>query len=81
MVGDYISTSIVPGDTDANGVFEVAHPPTGAASCSDPGAVCDQDTFTTPEGLLQMVGGTNTSTGDPTVVGTSQPGKFASTNY
>ena len=28
MVGDYISTSIVPGDDDATPVFEVANAPT-----------------------------------------------------
>ncbi len=67
MVADYISTSIVPGDDDATPVFEVAKPPTGGAtSCSNlsngaPGQHCDQATYTTPEDLLKMVGGTNVS--------------------
>ncbi|MFL5591337.1 MAG: sialidase family protein [Ktedonobacteraceae bacterium] len=66
MVADYISTSIVPGDDDATPVFEVAKPATGgASSCSSPsgapGQHCDQATYTTPEDLLKMVGGTNVS--------------------
>ena len=65
MVGDYISTSIVPGDDDATPVFEVAHPPT-TPTCSNlttgtPGSGCDQATYTTPEDLLKMIGGTNAS--------------------
>jgi len=66
MVGDYFSTSIVPGDDDATPVFMVANAPTPPPSCSDlntgaPGQGCDQATYTTPEDLLQMVGGTNVS--------------------
>src|SRR2546421_12472159 len=66
MVGDYISTSIVPGDDDATPVFEVAKPPTGTSSCSNlstgaPGQHCHEATFTTPEDLLKMSGGTNVS--------------------
>jgi BNR repeat protein len=66
MVGDYISTSIVPGDNDATPVFEVAFPPTPPPNCSNlktgaPGQGCNQPTFTTPEDLLQIVGGTNVS--------------------
>jgi hypothetical protein len=65
MVADYISTSIVPRDDDATPVFEVAKPP-ATPTCSDlttgaPGQGCDQATYTTPEDLLQMVGGTNVS--------------------
>jgi hypothetical protein len=71
MVGDYISTSIVPGDDDATPVFEVAKAPTGTPTCSNlstgaPGQHCNEATFTTPEDLLKMIGGTNVST-DPAV--------------
>ena len=68
MVGDYISTSIAPGDNDATPVFEVAFPPSGTKlTCSDlttgaPGQNCNEATYTTPEDLLQMVGGTNAAT-------------------
>jgi BNR repeat-like domain len=63
MVADYISTSIVTGDDDATPVFMVAKPPS-TPTCSDlttgaPGQGCNQATYTTPEDLLQMVGGTN----------------------
>jgi len=66
MVADYLSTSIVPGDDDATPVFEVAKPPTGSSSCSNlmtgaPGQNCHQATYTTPEDLLKIVGGTNVS--------------------
>jgi hypothetical protein len=72
MVADYLSTSIVPGDDDATPVFEVAKAPTPPPNCSNlstgaPGQGCNQATFTTPEDLLQMVGGTNPATGGPTV--------------
>lgn len=65
MVADYISTSIVPGDDDATPVFEVARPPT-TPTCSNlttgaPGSGCDQATYTTPEDLVKMIGGTNVS--------------------
>lgn len=66
MVGDYISTSIVPGDDDATPVFEVAKPPTGSSTCSNlstgaPGQGCHEATFTTSEDVLKIVGGTNVS--------------------
>jgi len=68
MTGDYISTSIIPGDDDAFGVFAVATPPTGTPNkgfvCIASGVVCHESTFTTPEDLLKITGGTNTS-GDP----------------
>jgi hypothetical protein len=65
MVGDYISTSIVPGDDDATPVFEVAKPPT-TPTCSNlstdaPGSGCDEATYTTPEDILKISGGTNVS--------------------
>jgi hypothetical protein len=60
MVGDYISTSIVPANADATPVFAVAHPPTGGTTCDVPPVVCDQATYTMPENLLPIVGGTNT---------------------
>jgi hypothetical protein len=66
MVADYLSTSIVPGDDDATPVFMVAKAPSPPPNCSDintgaPGQGCNQATYTTPEDLLQMVGGTNVS--------------------
>jgi hypothetical protein len=66
MVADYISTSIVPGDDDATPVFNVANAPNPPPNCSDlntgaAGQGCDQATYTTPEDLLQIVGGTNVS--------------------
>jgi hypothetical protein len=68
MTGDYISTSIIPGDDDAFGVFAVATPPTGTPNkgfvCMAAGVVCHESTFTTPEDLLKITGGTNTA-GDP----------------
>jgi hypothetical protein len=64
MVGDYISTSIVPGDDDATPVFAVASAPPPPPNCSNlktgaPGSGCHEAMFTTPEDLLQIVGGTN----------------------
>jgi hypothetical protein len=57
MVADYISTSIVPGATNATPVFEVASKPTAGISCSgpqgQPGSFCRQATFTS----LQPLGG------------------------
>jgi BNR repeat-like domain len=63
MVGDYISTSIVPGATDATPVFEVASAPTGRPTCSNlktgaPGSRCNEPTFSD---LLLIAGGTNVS--------------------
>jgi hypothetical protein len=71
MVGDYISTSIVPGDDDATPVFMVAFHPNGTPTCSNittgaPGQHCNQPTFTTSEDLAQIVGGTNAATGGKT---------------
>ena len=65
MVADYLSTSIVPGDDDATPVFEVAKAPTPPPNCSNPngtpGQGCHQATYTTPEDLLKITGGTNVS--------------------
>jgi BNR repeat-like domain len=66
MVADYISTSIVPRDDDATPVFMVASAPTPPPNCSDlntgaPGQGCNQATFTVPEDLLHITGGTNAS--------------------
>jgi hypothetical protein len=69
MIGDYISTSILPG-SNAVTVFPVAHKPEGNTTCGL-GVVCDQAMYTAPEGLMSIVGGTNTSDGDK-VVATSQ---------
>jgi hypothetical protein len=75
MVADYLSTSIVPGDDDATPVFEVARPPDTPPSCSNlttgaPGQDCHQATFTTPEDLLQIVGGANPAVGGSTPTNT-----------
>lgn len=84
MVGDYISTSIVPGDDDATPVFEVAHPPTGSPTCSNlstgaPGQGCHQATYTTPEDLLALVGGTNSVGNEATYQLPHQPAKVRHT--
>jgi hypothetical protein len=66
MVGDYISTSIVPGAQEAVPVFAVATAPTGTStSCSNlstgaPGQNCHEAIFTTSAPLV-LVGGTNVS--------------------
>ena len=67
MVGDYISTSIVPGDDDGTPVFMVAHVPGSPPSCSNlttgaPGSDCHQGTYTTAEDLLTITGGPNAAT-------------------
>jgi BNR repeat-like domain len=67
MVADYLSTSIVPGATDATPVFEVAFKPTIGKTCSNiqtgaPGSHCNQPTFTSLQGL----GGTIAATSAPT---------------
>jgi hypothetical protein len=71
MVGDYISTSIRPGDDDATPVFAVAEAPTGAATCSNlstgaPGSRCNEAMFTTVGDLLPITGGTNAVETGPT---------------
>jgi len=58
MVGDYISTSIVPFGDDATPVFAAAQPPMPATlTCGDPGSTCNEATFTTSRDLLRIVGG------------------------
>jgi BNR repeat-like domain len=61
MVGDYISTSIIPGDNDATPVFAVATPPSHVppqgGTCLSQGVICHESTFTTNEDLLQLTGG------------------------
>lgn len=54
MVGDYISTSILPSDEDATPVFEVAFHPTGGTACDLSPIVCHENTYTAPEGLSQV---------------------------
>ncbi len=75
MVGDYISTSIIPGDDDAFPAFEVATPPTNVppqgGTCNSAGVVCHESTFTTPEDLLKITGGTNVAGNAPTYFPTS----------
>jgi hypothetical protein len=67
MVADYLSTSIVPGASHANPVFQVASAPTPPPNCSSPdgtpGQGCDQATFTS---LEAFVGGSNAVTSAPT---------------
>jgi hypothetical protein len=58
MVGDYISTSIVPGDDDATPVFAVASPPTGTAlTCIAAGTICHEAAYTTSEDLATIGAG------------------------
>lgn len=57
MVGDYISTSIVPGDDDATPVFAVAHAPHGTTFA--------EAIYTTSEDLLKVVGGSSSSNDQP----------------
>jgi len=82
MVGDYISTSIIPGDDDAFPAFAVARTPTvpnnaKSGTCVSNGVICHEATFTTPEDLLKITGGTNTAGNEPASfpVGSSKPGK------
>lgn len=81
MVGDYISTSIVPGTDDAFPVFAVAQAPRGTATCSDPmtgapGSQCDEAMFTTPAELLPIVGGTHAVRNEPTYPLTRAPAQI-----
>jgi hypothetical protein len=67
MVGDYFATAIPPGRDIASPIFAVAKAPTPPPNCSNlktgaPGQGCDQAMFTTPEGLLSIVGGSNAAT-------------------
>ncbi len=77
MVADYLSTSIVPGDDDATPVFQVAFPPTPPPNCSSPsgapGQGCHQATYTTPEDLLKIIGGSSVSN-DVAPSNVSKPG-------
>ena len=78
MVADYLSTSIVPGDDDATPVFQVAFAPTPPPDCSNlstgaPGQGCHQATYTTPEDLLKLTGGSNVSN-DVAPSNVSKPG-------
>ncbi len=70
MVGDYISTSIIPGDDDAFPAFAVATPPTNVppqgGTCNSAGVVCHESIFTTSEDLLKLTGGTNVAANAPT---------------
>jgi hypothetical protein len=67
MVGDYFATAVPPGGRTVSPIFAVARPPTPPPSCSNlstgaPGQGCDQAMFTTPESVLNIVGGSNPST-------------------
>ena len=74
MVGDYISTSIVPHHFNAIPVFAVAFPPTPATlTCGDPGSTCREAAFTTPEGLQRIVGGNIVMGNDRVLAHTSAP--------
>jgi hypothetical protein len=79
MVGDYISTSIVPGDDDATPIFEVAFPPTGASSCNVPPVVCHENTYTTSEDLASIVGGSNSVGNEATYTLSHPPSKIKHT--
>jgi hypothetical protein len=77
MVGDYISTSIVPGDSDATPVFMVAFRPTGSKSCGLPPIVCHENTYTTTEDALHITGGTNAANDVAPSNPTKKPGTSA----
>jgi BNR repeat-like domain len=84
MVGDYISTSVVPGNDDAAPVFAVANAPTGTATCSNPstgapGSDCDEAMFTASKDLLSIVGGTNSVGNEPTYSLSQLPAKIRHT--
>jgi hypothetical protein len=66
MVGDYISTTILPG-RNAVSVFPVAHASERGTECGLH-VVCDQAMYTVPGALTSIIGGTNTSDGDKVVV-------------
>jgi hypothetical protein len=80
MVGDYISTSIVSGDKDATPAFAVAQPPVGLA-CIIAGTVCNVATFTTPEDLEGIVGGTVTAGNNPVYAPPNRPITVSRTAY
>ncbi|SRR5579871_190627 len=61
MVGDYISTSIAPGNADAAPVFAVALAPLGV--------IFHEATYTSPQGVSAIVGGANTSGATPVATG------------
>jgi len=76
MVGDYISTSIVPHATSAVPVFDIAFAPTPKMSCSNlstgaPGQTCNEATFTTLEGMSQVTGGAQVA--ETAAAGTATP--------
>ena len=78
MVADYLSGAIVAGDDDATPIFEVAFAPTPPPDCSNlntgaPGQGCHQATYTTPEDVLKIIGGSNASN-DLFPSGVSKPG-------
>lgn len=67
MVGDYISTSIIPTNHVAYPAFAVATPPTvlstaKSGTCVSSGVVCHESTFIT---ALTVTGGTNALGNDP----------------
>ncbi|TMF00030.1 MAG: exo-alpha-sialidase [Chloroflexi bacterium] len=76
MVGDYISTSIVPHASSAVPVFDIAFAPTPKMSCSNlstgaPGQTCNEATFTTLEGMSQVTGGAQVA--ETAAAGTATP--------
>src|SRR5438045_6743095 len=70
MVGDFISTSIIPVTSHVFPAFAVATPPTNVppqgGTCNSAGVVCHESIFTTPEDLLEITGGTNVAGNAPT---------------
>jgi hypothetical protein len=65
MVGDYISTSYDANGL-AHGVFMTATAPTSGTNCGDVQDNCNEPTDT-PSAGLAIVGGSNSSAGDPVV--------------
>jgi BNR repeat-like domain len=73
MVGDYISTSIVPGADNATPVFMVARPPAATN--------LREAAFTTPENLLQIVGGANNTKSETATSTSQQSARISHTDF
>ena len=73
MVGDYISTSY-GSDNLAHAAFATAGTPTSGTNCGDVQDNCNEPMDTTASGLalgLALVGGSNSSAGDPVLFGSN----------
>lgn len=73
MVGDYISTSIVPGRNVAFPAFEIATPPISGSTCIAAGTVCNEATFTARASILAVTGGSVTAGNPPTYAAPNKP--------